>query len=61
MFNSLVSNPCAYAEHLILSEDSMEVDGGSINTEQLEETFMKKRVLFSLRVAEVATGQVVLI
>ena len=36
----------------------MEVDGGSINTEQLEETFMKKRVLFSLRVAKVATGQV---
>lgn len=38
----------------------MEVDGGSINAEQIEETFMKKRVLFSLRVAEVATGQVVL-
>jgi hypothetical protein len=31
----------------------------SINTEQLENNFMKKRVMFSLRLAEVATGQVV--
>jgi hypothetical protein len=37
----------------------MEVDGSSINTEQLENNFMKKRVMFSLRLAEVATGQVV--
>ena len=37
----------------------MEIDGCSINTEQLENNFMKKRVMFSLRLAEVATGQVV--
>jgi hypothetical protein len=37
----------------------METDGSSINTEQLENNFMKKRVMFSLRLAEVATGQVV--
>jgi hypothetical protein len=37
----------------------MEIDGSSINTEQLENNFMKKRVMFSLRLAEVATGQVV--
>ena len=37
----------------------MEIDGSSINTERLENNFMKKRVMFSLRLAEVATGQVV--
>jgi hypothetical protein len=37
----------------------MEIDGSSINTKQLENNFMKKRVMFSLRLAEVATGQVV--
>jgi hypothetical protein len=37
----------------------MEVDGCTTNTEQLESMFMKKRVMFSLRLAEVAVGQVV--
>ena len=37
----------------------MEVDGSTVNTEQLENLFMKKRVMFSLRLAEVAVGQVV--
>ena len=37
----------------------MEVDGSTVNTEQLENLFMKKRVMFSLRLAEVAIGQVV--
>ncbi|XP_028413162.1 DNA-dependent protein kinase catalytic subunit-like [Dendronephthya gigantea] len=38
------------------SEDSMEIDG--LNTTQLEEIFLRERVLFSLRLSEVATGQV---
>lgn len=37
----------------------MEVDGLATNNEQLQSVFMKKRVMFSLRLAEVATGQVV--
>ncbi|CAB4027386.1 DNA-dependent kinase catalytic subunit, partial [Paramuricea clavata] len=43
------------SSQLLNSEDSMDC---SINTEQLENNFMKKRVMFSLRLAEVATGQV---
>ena len=38
----------------------MEIDGCSINTEELGDLIMKKRVMFSLRLAEVATGQVVM-